>query len=132
MSPHSCSLFFSFIFLARFIAAVSIVSISLVCDSSIVATCPSISAARFAFCLCLADLFLLFVLVLSGEPRQKQGQGLVDRKLVQAPPPPVILVLAVPRRLFCFGSLVVLDVVFRYLSLCLLYIIGKNIFLMLD
>ena len=30
----------------------------------------------------------------------------------------VILLLAVPRRLFCFGSLVVLDVVFRYLSLC--------------
>ena len=39
------------------------------------------------------------------------------------------LLLAVPRRLFCFGSLVVLDVVFRYLSLFLLYInikIGKN------
>ena len=36
--------------------------------------------------------------------------------------PPVILLLAVPRRLFCFGSLVVLDVVFRYLSLFLLYI----------
>ena len=36
--------------------------------------------------------------------------------------------LAVPRWLFCFGSLVVLDVVFRYLSLFLLYIdikIGK-------
>ena len=49
--------------------------------------------------------------------------------------PPVILLLAVPRRLFCFGSLVVLDVVFRYLSLCLLYInikIGKNRCLMLD
>ena len=30
----------------------------------------------------------------------------------------VILLLAVPRRLFCFGSLVVLGVVFRYLSLC--------------
>ena len=33
-----------------------------------------------------------------------------------------------PKRLFCFGSLVVLDVVFRYLSLFLLYInieIGK-------
>ena len=27
----------------------------------------------------------MFVLVLSGEPRQKQGRGLVDRKLVQAP-----------------------------------------------
>ena len=47
----------------------------------------------------------------------------------------VILLLAVPRRLFCFGSLVVLDVVFRYLSLFLLYInikIGKNRCLMLD
>ena len=32
--------------------------------------------------------------------------------------PQVILLLVVPRRLFCFGSLVVLDVVFRYLSLC--------------
>ena len=43
--------------------------------------------------------------------------------------PPVILLLAVPRRLFYFGSLVVLDVMFRYLSLFLLYInikIGKN------
>ena len=48
LSPHSCSFFFHF-FLARFIAAVSIVSISLVRDSSIVATCPSIPAARFAF-----------------------------------------------------------------------------------
>ena len=36
--------------------------------------------------------------------------------------PPVILLLAVPRQLFCFSSLVVLDVVFRYLSLFLLYI----------
>ena len=38
-------------------------------------------------------------------------------------------------RLFCFGSLVVLDVVFRYLSLFLLYInikIGLNRCLMLD
>ena len=45
--------------------------------------------------------------------------------------PPVILLLAVPRRLFCFGSLVILDVVCCYLSLFLLYIyiyveIGKN------
>ena len=49
--------------------------------------------------------------------------------------PPVILLLAVPGRLFCFGSLVVLDVVLRYLSLFLLYIntkIGKNRCLMLD
>ena len=43
---------------------------------------------------------------------------LIDLK---PPPPPVILLLAVPRRLFCFGSLVILDVVCRYLSLFLLY-----------
>ena len=36
--------------------------------------------------------------------------------------PPVILLLAVPRRLFYFGSLVILDVVCRYLSLFFLYI----------
>ena len=38
-------------------------------------------------------------------------------------------------RFFCFGSLVVLDEVFRYLSLCLLYIntkTGRNRCLMLD
>ena len=66
------------------------------------------------------------VIVLSDEPRQNQVRGLVDRKLVKAPP--VILLLAFPRRLFCFGSLVVLDVVFRCLSLFSLYInikIGK-------
>ena len=41
----------------------------------------------------------------------------------------LVLFLAVPRRLFCFGSLVILDVVCRYLSLFLLYInikIDKN------
>ena len=52
--------------------------------------------------------------------------SMVDRKLVEAPPPPppppVNLLLAVPRRLFFFGSLVILDVVCRYLSLFLLYI----------
>ena len=33
--------------------------------------------------------------------------------------PPMILLLAVPGRLYCFGSLVILDVVCRYLSLFL-------------
>ena len=71
-------------FLAPFSAAVSIVSICLVCESSIVATSPSIPAACFAFCLC----FICFVFVVqscfSGEPKQNQGQGLVNCKLVQA------------------------------------------------
>ena len=50
--------------------------------------------------------------VLSDEPRQNQERGLVDRKLVKAIP--VILLLAVLRRLFCFIHLVVLVMVFRY------------------
>ena len=49
-----------------------------------------------------------FVVFLSDEPTQNQGQGLVDRKLkLKHPrplPPPVIILLAVPRGLFCFGS----------------------------
>ena len=38
-----------------------------------------------ALLLVIFALFFLFVVVLSGEPRQKQGRGLVDHKLVQAP-----------------------------------------------
>ena len=49
------------------------------------------------------------------------GRGLVDRKSVEASSP-VILLLAVPRRLFCFGSLAVLDVVCGYLLFFLLYV----------
>ena len=62
-------------YLARFIAVVSIMFICLVCDSSIVATCPSSPAAGFAFCLYVIRfvLFLLFVVVLSGEPERNQG-----------------------------------------------------------
>ena len=120
-----------FCFFASFIALVSIMSICPGYESRIVVTCPSIPVARFAFCLCFIRFVLLFVVVLSGEPKQNQGRGLVDRKLVQAPPPsPVILLLAVPRRLFCSGSSVVLDVECRYFTLFLLYInieIGKNI-----
>ena len=116
--------------MARFISVVSIVSFCLVCASSIVATCPSIPAAQFGFLCFICFVFLLFVVDLSGEPKQNQGRGLVDRKLVPAPPAPVILLLAVPkRRLYCSGSFVILDVVCRYLSLIVLYInieIGKN------
>ena len=60
--------------------------VCLIRDSSIVATCPSISAARFAFCFCLR--FIRFDLVVhncvSGEPKQNQGRRFVDRKLAQA------------------------------------------------
>ena len=51
-----------------------------------------------------------------------------DHKLVQAPS--IFYCWAVPRRLFCFGSLVILDVARCYLWLFTLYInikIGKKI-----
>ena len=47
------------------------------------ATCPSVPAARYAFRLCF--IHFVIVVVLSGEPNSKK-RGLVDRKLVQAPP----------------------------------------------
>ena len=80
--------FFRFFFLARFIAAVSIVSISLVCDSSIVATCPSVPAARIAFFLCVSFVLILLCVVVLSKQNQEPRARLVDRKLVQAPPPP--------------------------------------------
>ena len=55
-----------------------------------------------------------------------KGEGLMIANWLKLP---VILLLAVPRRLFCFGSLVILDVMYRNLSLFSLYInikIGKN------
>ena len=50
------------------------------------------------------DDFVVFVL--SDKPRQNQGRGLVDRKLVKAPPPtPSNFIAGRLKRLFCFGSL---------------------------
>ena len=45
------------------------------------------------------------VIVLSDEPRQKARVG----RPQTSSSPPVISLLAVPRQLFCFGSLVILD-----------------------
>ena len=53
-------------------------------------------------------------------------QGFVDRKQVKAPS--VIILLAVPRRLFCFGSLVILSLFLLYINIK----IGTNRCLMLD
>ena len=67
-------------------------------------------------------LFFLFVVVVSGEPKQKQGRGLVDHKLVQAPP--VIFIAGRPKAallLWFFGDFrcgallfVVIHVIFKY------------------
>ena len=62
---------------------------------------------------------------LRNQGRTK-GEGCLTANLLK---PPVILWPAVPRRLFCFVCLVILDVACRYLSLFVLYInteIGKN------
>ena len=64
-------------------------SVCLVCDSSTVATCTSIPAARFAFLFAFYSFcFLLFVVVLYGEPKQDQGRGLVYLKLSGYAPQP--------------------------------------------
>ena len=76
---------------------------------------------------CTIDSFKFSGVILVLEPRQNYRRGLVDRKLVEAPQQ--FLLLAVPRRQFCFGSLVILDVARCYLWLFTLYIdikIGKN------
>ena len=62
-----------------------IVSFCLICDTSIVATYPSIPGASFAFCLCFIRSVFVVRSCFSDEPKQNQGQGLVDRTLVQAP-----------------------------------------------
>ena len=59
----------------------STVSTCLVCNSSIVATCPSYQLPALLSVCVLFVLFFLFVVVVSGEPKQKQGRGLVDHKL---------------------------------------------------
>ena len=51
------------------------------------ATCPSIPAAHFAFRLCFSRFVFVVYSCLSSEPKQIQGRGLVDHKLVEAPPP---------------------------------------------
>ena len=63
----------------------------------------SIYLLYVAFRLCFIRSVLFFVVVLSGKPKQKQGRELVDCKLVEAIAASSLL--AVPRRLFCFGSL---------------------------
>ena len=99
----------SFFFLGCFIAVVSICS---VCDFSIVTPTLQCQLSALLFVCVLFVLFLLFVVVLSGEPKQKQGRGMVDPKVCK---PPIISLLAVQSRLFCFGSLAILDVACCYL-----------------
>ena len=71
-------------------------------------------------------LFSVFVVVLSSEPKQNQGRGLVDHKLVQAPSN---FIAGRPKAALLFWSLLSLDVACCYLWLFSLYInikIGKK------
>ena len=79
-----CLLLFDFS-LSRFIAVVSIVSNCLVCDLAVWPPTLQYQLPSLRFVCVLFVLFLLFVVVLSGEPKQNQGRGLVDHKLVQLP-----------------------------------------------
>ena len=66
-------------------------------------------------------LLLLFVVVLSGETKQNQGRGLVDRKLVQAPsnfiagrPKAALLVWFFSDLRCCVPLFVVIRVIYKY------------------
>ena len=65
---------------------------------------------RLVFCFDVCNCF-------SSKPKQNQGLGLVDRKLIQAPSN---FIAGRPRRLFCFCSLVILGVACFYLWIFLL------------
>ena len=71
------------------------------------------------------------VIVLSDEPKQNQGRGLVDRKLVKPPPPPPSNFIAGrPKAALLFQFLGDCRCGVLFLSLFLLYInkeIGKNV-----
>ena len=55
---------------------------------------------------CVLFVFvLLFVVVLSGEPKQNQVQRLVDRKLVEAPPPSSNFIAGRPKAALLFWFL---------------------------
>ena len=76
------------------------------------------------------------VVVLSDEPRQNQGRGLVDRKLVKAPPPPSNFIAGRPKAALLFwffdGRRCGVPL---FIIMPVLYIntkIGKNRCLMLD
>ena len=65
---------------------------------------------------CVGLVLWCDVIILLDKPRRNQGRGLVDCKLVKAPPllshthAQVILLLAVLKQLFCFFLfLVILD-----------------------
>ena len=124
MSPLNCS--FSF-FLARLIAVASTVYTCLVCNSSIVATCPSIPTAHFTFRLFYSFFCFLFVVVVSGEPKQKQGRGLVDHKPV--PPPPSNFIADRPKAallFWFFGDFRCGALLFMVIHVIFKYKIGKN------
>ena len=75
----------------------SVLSVCLVCSFSIVATCPSVQLPALLF---VCALFLLFVDVSSGEPRQSWGRGLVDHKTSSSPP--VISIAGRPKAALLF------------------------------
>ena len=78
----------------------STVSTCLVCYSSIVATCPSIPAARFAFRLCFI-LFAFFVLSCCIWKTKTEARARVGRPQTSSSPP-VIFIAGRPKAALLF------------------------------
>ena len=115
MSPLSCS----FIFLARFIVVVFVVSICLVCNFSIVATCPSIQLPALLFvCVLFFVVCRCFVWRTKAELRARVGRPQTSSS------PPVIFIAGRPKAALLFwffgdfrcGALLfmVIHVIYKY------------------
>ena len=100
--------------------AVSIVSISLVCDSRIMTTCPSIQLPALLYVCVLFVLFMLIVFVLSVEPPP-------------TPPPPGNLIAGSPKAalLICLLTVVYFNFLAWLVSLllCLLCLFPLSVIL---
>ena len=118
-----CGLAGGFLLLRNFSVAISV-------DPGVCFVLILLLISMFLGC-CICELGILRANRVAGCLRNRDRNGGEGWSATGWLRPPVVLLLAVPGRLFCFGSLVILDVVCRYLSIFLLYInikIGGNRF----
>ena len=86
LSPLGCSFFHLFSWLASLLLCLLCLFVLYV-TLALWLPASQFQLPALLFVCILFPLFLWFVVVLSDDPKQNQGRRLVDRKLVQAPPP---------------------------------------------
>ena len=107
-------------------------SICLVCDFSIVATCPSIQLPTLLFVRVLFVLLLLFVVVFLVNQSRNKGEGWSTTKRVQAPSNFIAGRPKAAPLFWFFGGFRCGVPLFIVMLVIYSYKIGKNRCLMLD